>query len=146
MLIRKPVLDAIAEGSVTCAFRRRSLVAAVGAGGIAATTSTEVLWESTHVRARRHTRDDAADLTEHFARLSGPLPTVDERELHAGLRFSRGHTRIGPVDAVLLATAMGIGATAIVSAGAASADVPGIRHVVPDEAAIAALPGRSGPG
>lgn len=124
----------------------RELVSAVGTGVIAATTSTEVLQEFAHVRARRRTREDAAELTEHFANLLAPLLTVDETDLHAGLRVFREHSGLGSFDSVLIATAQGAGFTTVVSADAAFADVPGVRHVVPDEAGISALLGRSGSG
>lgn len=124
----------------------RELVSAVGAGVIAATTSTEALQEFAHVRARRRSREDAAEITRHFASLLAPLLTVGEQDLHAGLRVFREHARLGSFDSVLIATAQRAGATTIVSADAAFAGVPGIRHVVPDDAGIAALLGRSGSG
>ncbi|MDN5749058.1 MAG: PIN domain-containing protein [Pseudonocardia sp.] len=117
----------------------RRLLSAAGAGTILCTTTPEVLQEFAHIRARRRTRADAAELAESFTDLLGPLLTIDERGLRAGLRTFRAHPPLGAFDAVLIATAITAGATAVVSADSAFADVTGIRHIVPDSDGVAEL-------
>lgn len=115
------------------------LLDAVEAGTIRASTTPEVLQEFAHVRARRRSREDAVALAEAFADLLGPLLTVEEAALRAGLGTFRNHPRLGSFDAVLIAAAIAAGATVVASTDAAFADVPGIRHIVPDERGVAEL-------
>ncbi|MBW0112082.1 type II toxin-antitoxin system VapC family toxin [Pseudonocardia sp. KRD-182] len=115
------------------------LLDAVASGMVVATTTPEVLQEFAHVRARRRDRDDAADLAEAFSDFLAPLITVDEDAFRAGLRIFRRYPRLGSFDAVLAASAVAAGATTVVSADAAFADLTDIRHVVPDEAGVSGL-------
>ena len=89
----------------------RALVAAIGEGTVAATTTVEVLQEFAHVRARRRSREDAA------AR---------------GMNEFRQHEALGAFDAVLAAAALRREhITALVSADRAFASVPLLRHLDP---------------
>lgn len=119
----------------------RSLVEAVARGDVHATTTAEVIQEFVHVRARRRTRADAAQLGLAYADLLAPLLPVGVAELQAGLRGYREHTRLGAFDAVLAAAALNVQATALVSADAGFAEVAGLEHVVPDEGGVRQLLG-----
>ena len=97
----------------------RALVAAIGDGLVAATTTVEVVQEFAHVRARRRGRDDAAALAERFADLLSPLVAVDRDDL-------------GAFDAVLAAVVRHRGhLTAVVSANRAFRGIPGLVHLDP---------------
>ncbi|MDR0592518.1 MAG: type II toxin-antitoxin system VapC family toxin [Bifidobacteriaceae bacterium] len=110
----------------------RALVAAIGEGRQAATTTVEVLQEFTHVRSRRRSRQDAADLAEHYAALLSPLVEVGAADLAAGLQIYRSAPDLGCFDAVLAAVALRRDhITALVSADQAFAAVPGLRHIDP---------------
>jgi uncharacterized protein len=104
----------------------RSVVAAIASGRLRATTTVEVIQEFVHVRARRRSREDAADLGRDFATLLAPLISAGPTELNAGLGLFRSIERLGAFDAVLAASAMAHGAAAFLSADAAFAGVPGI--------------------
>lgn len=110
----------------------RELVQAVARGEVEASTSVEVVQEFVHVRARRRTRADAAQLGLAFADLLAPLLPVTPADLQTGLRIYRDAERVGAFDAVLAAAAMAAQAEALVSADAAFAQVAGLQHVVPD--------------
>lgn len=117
----------------------RRLVSAIAAGTIEATTSVEVIQEFVHVRARRRDRRDAAALGRDYVDLLGPLLTVSGGELRSGLALFESVERLGAFDAVLAAAALAAGATALVSADRALAGLPGLDHVVPDEAGVRRL-------
>ena len=120
----------------------RALIAAIGNGRIAATTTVEVLQEFTHVRARRRGRDDAAALTSQFAALLSPLVTVDGADLAAGLDLYRAHDALGAFDAVLAVVAMRRdGMQGLVSADRAFATVGGLTHYDPASAGFLAALG-----
>lgn len=119
----------------------RRLVGAVEQGLLQATTTAEVVQEFTHVRARRRSRTDAADVASAWIDLLSPLRVVSESDLRDGLVLYRGAGRLGAFDAVLAAVARGAGATALVSADRAFAEVAGLCHVVPDADGIARLLG-----
>ncbi|MDQ3628367.1 MAG: type II toxin-antitoxin system VapC family toxin [Actinomycetota bacterium] len=117
----------------------RTLVAGIDAAGVRATTTVEVIQEFAHIRSRRRDREDARRLAEDFTDLLSPLLAVSERDLRAGLeRWERGAS-LGAFDAVLAAAARGAGAKALVSSDMGFATVPGVPHVLPDQAGIAAL-------
>jgi predicted nucleic acid-binding protein len=109
----------------------RSLLEAVAAGTVQATTTPEVIQEFVHVRARRRPQRDAAELGRSLVELLSPLLTIEEHHLLAGLRLFDRHPRLGPFDAVLAAAAIASGAEALLSADRTFSEVPGIRHVVP---------------
>jgi uncharacterized protein len=117
----------------------RSLISAIAAGNVDATTSVEVIQEFVHVRARRRGRADAASLGRDYVDLLAPLLTVSHSELRAGLALFEAGQRLGAFDAVLAAAAIAAGASAIVSADSAFADVPGLVHIVPDPAGVERL-------
>lgn len=110
----------------------RSLIALIGEGRIAATTTVEVLQEFAQVRARRRGREDAAALTERFALLLTPLITVDQDDLLLGLREFRQHDSLGAFDAVLAAVVQRRDhVTALASADRAFSGIPGLVHLDP---------------
>lgn len=117
----------------------RRLVEAVARADVEATTTVEVIQEFVHVRARRRTRSDAAELGEAYADLLAPLLPLTVDSLRAGMRLYRGSERLGAFDAVLAAAAIAAQAEALVSADAAFAEVGGLVHVVPDETSIGGL-------
>lgn len=112
----------------------RRLVEAVAAGEVEATTTVEVLQEFVHVRARRRSRADAAELGAAYADLLAPLLPVTAVDLLHGLRLYEQAARLGAFDAVLAAAALAAEATMLVSADTAFADVPGLRHLAPADA------------
>lgn len=93
----------------------RDLVAAIADERIAATTTAEVIQEFVHVRARRRDRSDAA-----------ALGRVTKGQ-HPGRH--------------LAAVAASAGATALVSADPAFADLSDVVHVIPDAAGMVSLLG-----
>jgi predicted nucleic acid-binding protein len=117
----------------------RELVAAIAEERIEATTTAEVIQEFVHVRARRRDRGDAAALGRDYAELLSPLLTITSDHLQRGLTLFETTLRLGAFDAVLAAASANVGATAVVSADAAFADLPDISHIVPDAAGIAGL-------
>ncbi len=117
----------------------RELIAAIAEERIEATTTAEVIQEFVHVRARRRDRSDAAALGSDYAELLSPLLSVGREQLQRGLALFETTPRVGAFDAVLAAAAIHSAATALVSAYAAFADLPGIAHVLPDARGIASL-------
>lgn len=117
----------------------RALIEAVADGRVDATTTPEVIQEFTHVRARRTDRRDAARTAADYAELLDPLIAVQRHHLVAGLTVFERHVAIGAFDAVLAAVALEAGAHALVSADRAFSDIPGLNHVIPDEAGITQL-------
>ena len=108
----------------------RQLVTAVGDGRLRATTTVEVIQEFAHVRARRRSRQDAADLAGDLAALLAPLLIVADEDLSEGLSLFVGNDSLGAFDAVLAATARRRGA-ALVSADRAYAEVDGLPYLDP---------------
>lgn len=117
----------------------RELIEAVADRRIGATTTVEVIQEFVHVRARRRDRVDAASLGRDYAELLSPLlsPTIDD--LGAGLALFERTQALGAFDAVLAVCAARAGLRALVSADSGFAEVPGIRHVVPDRDGLSTL-------
>jgi len=109
----------------------RSLIEAVASGTVQATTTSEVIQEFVHVRARRRGRRDAASLGRSFADLLSPLLVVGEDELVAGLNLFERHASLGSFDSVLAAATAASGAAALVSADVTFAQVPGLTHLAP---------------
>lgn len=109
----------------------RSLVAAIGEGAVAATTTAEVIQEFAHVRARRQGRADAAALARSYAALLFPLVTIDDDDLAAGLDLFASHDSLGAFDCVLAAAAIRLSAWALVSADRGFATIDGLRHIDP---------------
>ena len=92
-----------------------------------------------HVRAQRRERSDAVALGNDYAELLTPLLTTTGEHLRRGLSLFERIERPGAFDAVLAATALDSGATALVSADAAFASIPGLTHIIPDQAGVAKL-------
>lgn len=117
----------------------RDLVAAIGDGAVRATTTVEAIQEFVHVRARRRERREAAETGSDYAELLAPLLVPSDEDLRTGLALFARAPKLGAFDAVLAATGIDAGVTAIVSADTAFAAVPGLRHVVPDVAGVERL-------
>lgn len=117
----------------------RRLIAAIEEGRVLATTTSEVIQEFVHVRARRRDRDEAVELGLAYAELLSPLIAPDEVSLRAGLELYRRHSELDAFDAVLAATALAAGAEALVSADRAYGLVAGLRHLDPADPAVEAL-------
>ena len=116
----------------------RALIAAIGNHEQAATTTVEAIQEFVHVRARRRSRHDAADLARHYATLLAPLLQPDDRDLADGLSLYTAMASIGAFDAVLAATVLNReDVTALVSADASLAEVPGLHVLNPAEPGFA---------
>ena len=117
----------------------RSLIEAITAGSVSATTTVEVIQEFVSVRARRRSRRDAVRIGRDYAALLAPLLTVDERDLERGLGLFDRHEALGSFDAVLAAAALRHEAEALVSADRAFGDVRSLRHIDPATPALEAL-------
>ncbi len=117
----------------------RRLVRAIADGGLEATTTTEVIQEFAHVRARRRGRAEAARLSRDYAELLAPLIGVTDEDLRAGLAVFEREEGLGAFDGVLVAAAGRRGAAALVSADAAFASVSEVRHVEPSDRGVALL-------
>jgi uncharacterized protein len=117
----------------------RRLIDAIAQDKLDATTTIEVIQEFVHVRAQRRSRSDAAGLGGDYADLLSPLLAVEDDQLRRGLALFERHERLGAFDAVLAAAAMDADASAFVSADGVFAGVPGLPHVVPDDAGVQQL-------
>lgn len=117
----------------------RRLVDAIGDGAVPATTTVEVVQEFLHVRSRRRDRGRATADARSYSELLAPLLTADEAALRSGLDLYAGSSRLGAFDAVLAATALAVGADALISADGAFAEVAGLRHVLPTDEGLAGL-------
>jgi predicted nucleic acid-binding protein len=117
----------------------RELIAAIADRHLQATTTVEVIQEFVHIRAQRRERSDAVALGNDYAELLSPLLTPTNEHLRHGLTLFERTEALGAFDAVLAATALDEGAGALVSADNAFAAIPGLPHVVPDNAGIAGL-------
>jgi len=117
----------------------RKLVSLVTEGAIEATTSVEAIQEFVHVRAKRRSRQDAAEIGRDYTDLLSPLLDVTRDDLLKGLALFERSERLGAFDAVLAAAAVARGADALVSADADFATVAGLTHVVPDRAGVEGL-------
>lgn len=116
----------------------RDLVAAIADERIAATTTAEVIQEFVHVRDR----SDAAALgrvtmPNCSRRYSPSIEATSKR----GLTLFETTPGLEACDAVLAAVAASAGATALVSADPAFADLSDVVHVIPDAAGMVSLLG-----
>ena len=117
----------------------RALVVAIRDKRIDATTTIEVIQEFVHVRGRRYGRANALEWVREYVDLLSPLITADRRDLDLGLDLYARHDRLRAFDAILAAAAINAGASALVSADQAFADVSRLTHVIPDQAGIGEL-------
>jgi uncharacterized protein len=106
---------------------------------LAATTTVEVIQEFAHVHARRRGRPLAAELANEYAVGLAPLLQPDAAVVARGLAIWEATEALGAFDAVLAAAALEAGADALVSADAAFAGVPGLRHVMAGTAELKSL-------
>lgn len=112
----------------------RRILEAASTGSIVAVTTTHVIEEFVHVRARRRSREDAVRLGRIYATLLAPLVATDADDLEAGLRLFATQPGLGSFDSVLAAVALRRDALALVSADRSFAGVAGLRHVDPMDA------------
>jgi hypothetical protein len=106
----------------------RGLIEAIAESRVEATTSVEVLQEFVHVRARRRDRHDAAVRGRELLRLLGPLIGPGDAELGVAMGLFEQYDGLGMFDAVLAATAILMGADALISADRAFAAIRGLNH------------------
>jgi len=112
----------------------RSLIEAIGDGGLAATPTLEVIHEFARVRARRRDRSDARSMASAFVDLLSPLTLVDADDLSRGMDLFVADDRLGAFDAVLAAAVIERDhLTALVSADRAFGSIPGLVHVDPSD-------------
>lgn len=109
----------------------KRLVDLIGDGQIAATTTTQVIQEFVHVRARRGDRRDAVELGARFVALLTPLLPIGEADLAEGMRLFERVNGLGAFDAVLAAVAINADAEALISADRAFSAIRGLRSVAP---------------
>jgi predicted nucleic acid-binding protein len=110
----------------------RAVVAAIGRGELAATTTVEVIQEFAHVRARRRSRAEARTTAIRFVDLLSPLVEPNGDDLIAGLALFERHESLGAFDGVLAATVLNrVELSGLMSADRAFAEVEGLRLVDP---------------
>jgi predicted nucleic acid-binding protein len=109
----------------------RTLMEAVVAKAVEATTTPEVIQEYAHVRSRRTGRSVATAEALDLVGALGPLLTTDDARLTLGLRLYEETPGIGSFDAVLAAAAITLAADALVSADRGFAEVKGLAHLDP---------------
>ncbi len=119
----------------------RRVIAAIGDGRLAATTTIESIQEFAHVRAKRRGRRDARDLALSYIHLLSPLTQVDGEDLTRGLELFTTHDDLGSFDAVLAATVLRRDhLVGLVSTDRGFGSVEGLHHMNPmDESAVDAL-------
>lgn len=124
----------------------QALLEAIRQRQVRATTTSQVIQEFVHVRARRRDRADAATLGRWYAQAFAPLLRTAEDDLHVGLDLFESHSGLGCFDAVLAAVARRNDASAIVSADRGFAGIETPRWLDPAApdfvSSIRSLPGR----
>jgi predicted nucleic acid-binding protein len=95
--------------------------------------------EFAHVRARRRERTEAAERARDYAELLAPLLVVDREQLDRGLSLFASLADLGAFDAVLAASALNAGASAVASADRGFGVVEGLEYVFPDAHGVASL-------
>lgn len=124
------LLYAVGErGAATESCRR--LVAAVGDGRLEATTAPHVIQEFAWLFARRRSRGAAATAARWYTTLLSPLLLLRASHVGRALRLFEQEEALDTYDALLAAGALDVGATALVSADAAFAEVEGLAVVRP---------------
>jgi hypothetical protein len=119
----------------------RRLLNEVVEGAITATTTTEVIQEFVHVRARSRGRTDAVQVAAHSVDVLSPLIVIEEEVVSAGLLIYEKasepwHVRLGPGRRDHRAQGT------LVSADSAFGSVGRLRHIEPGMARFEALVGR----
>ncbi|MSW42249.1 MAG: PIN domain-containing protein [Actinobacteria bacterium] len=105
----------------------RDFLRGVAEGRIRASTTPEVIQEFAHVRSRRTTRADAASQALDFATMLSPLITTSQDDIERGLGLWEHQMPLGSFDAILIAAAERVGASAVVSSDKGFAD----QHLLP---------------
>lgn len=108
----------------------REFVGLVRDGLIRATTTVEAVQEFAHVRARRRSRQDAAERAREYSRGLSPLVRPDRDDLLEGLGLFEVLEGLGPFDAVLAAAARRRG-WALASADRSFGQVPDLTYLDP---------------
>lgn len=116
----------------------RRLLRAHGDGRVEATTTVEAVQEFLHVRARRRSRADAAELAGRYAAVFALLATTPD-DLVLGMKLFESHTALGAFDAVLAAVALNNRVEALVSADHGFGVVQALRWIDPLGPAFARL-------
>lgn len=94
----------------------RVVLADVGAGRLAAITSSEVVQEVLHVLVRRGRRTEGIRLARHVLSLFPDLLEVGAKEMEGATGLLERHPDLGVRDAVHAATMLEAGITTLVSA------------------------------
>ena len=113
----------------------RTLLELARDGVVRASTTIEVVQELAHVRSRRRSRAEAAELARNFARGFSPLIQPDESDLLDGLDLFGVSGDLGSFDAVLAATALRRG-WALASADKSFRQVGSLVHLDPSSPAF----------
>ena len=108
----------------------RALLELVRDGHVRAHATVGVVQEFTHVRSRRHSRDEAVARARQYALGFAPLVQPGEDDLSEGLDIFETTAGLGPFDAVLATVALRRH-WALVSADQSFGDVVGLRHLDP---------------
>jgi len=110
----------------------RDVIAAIGQGTVAATTTIEVIQEFTHVRARRRGRAEAVSRARDYVGLLTPLLQPSESDLATAMRLFLEHDTLGMFDAVLAAVTLSSShTTGLMSADKAFASIDDLSYLVP---------------
>jgi len=110
----------------------RDVIAAIGQGTVAATTTIEVIQEFTHVRARRRGRAEAVSRARDYVGLLTPLLQPSESDLAAAMRLFLEHDTLGMFDAVLAAVTLSSShTTGLMSADKAFASIDDLYYLIP---------------
>ncbi|MGH7704601.1 MAG: type II toxin-antitoxin system VapC family toxin [Candidatus Dormibacteria bacterium] len=113
----------------------RALVELVRDGVVRACTTVEVVQEFAHVRSRRRPRAEAAARAKEYAVGFSPLTRPDEDDVFRGLDLFADPGGLGPVDAVLAATALRR-AWSLASADRSFGQVKGLVYLDPSSPAF----------
>ena len=110
----------------------RDVIAAIGQGTVVATTTTEVIQEFTHVRARRRGRAEAVSRARDYVGLLTPLLQPSESDLATAMRLFLEHDTLGMFDAVLAAVTLSSShTTGLMSADKTFASIDDLSYLVP---------------
>lgn len=120
----------------------QALLARVGDGALAATTSVEVVQEVMHVAARRGQRDAAAALADALLALFPGLLSVTPAVVSRASELFRGHPDLSVRDALHAATMLENGIDTIVTADRHFDSLDGLRRVDPSRAGRLRPPAR----
>ena len=120
----------------------QSLLARIGDGALAATTSVEVVQEVMHVAARRGHRAEAAVMAEALLALFPGLLAVTPAVVVRACELFRRHPRLSVRDALHAATMLENGLDTIVTADRHFDRIDGLRRVAPSRSGRLGAPTR----